>query len=396
VASSEPARGNSDQSHDRNGVFSSKRTKSGGHGASEPAAGSEYDARRQTVAAGLAERKLDALLVAFSPNLRYLSGFTGSNGNLLLTPRRSILFTDPRYRIQSALETTCEVRIVKGPLAAALGAAIAKLGLRRIGYEPARMTCDLFDSLKEKLPMRASLERTAAWIEELRMVKSTAEIERIRRSVETNSRAFEQVVARVKPGMKESDLAAELEYRMRRLGAEKPSFETIVAGGVRSAWPHAQPTAARLQAGGLVVVDMGAMQEGYASDMTRMLYLGVPGAKVKRTYRAVLEAQLAAIDAVRPGASTARVDRAARKVLQAYGLDRAFIHSTGHGLGLEIHEPPRIGRRDKTRLQAGMAITIEPGVYLEGFGGVRIEDTVVVTQRGCEILTPTGKDLHLI
>jgi Xaa-Pro aminopeptidase len=361
--------------------------------------------RRQAVAAGLAERKLDALLVAFSPNLRYLSGFTGSNGNLLLTPRRSILFTDPRYRIQSAQETTCEVRVVKGPLAVAIGAAIAKLGLRRIGYEPVRMTCDLFDSLKAKLPMRASLEpcpapgekgAAAGWIEDLRMVKSAAEIERIRRSVDTNSRAFEQVVARVKPGMMESDLAAELEYRMRRLGAAKPAFETIVAGGARSAWPHAQPTAARLQTGGLVVVDMGAMQEGYASDMTRMLYLGVPGAKVKRTYRAVLEAQLAAIDAVRAGASTARVDAAARKVLQGYGLDRAFIHSTGHGLGLEIHEPPRIGKRDKTRLQAGMAITIEPGVYLEGFGGVRIEDTVVVTERGCEILTPTGKDLRVI
>src|SRR5580700_5590453 len=363
---------------------------------SEPAASTEYHARRQTVAAGLAERKLDALLVAFSPNLRYLSGFTGSNGNLLLTPQRSILFTDPRYRIQSALETTCEVRIVKGPLTVALGAAIARLGLRRIGYEPARMTCDLFDSLKEKLPMRASLEPAAGWIEELRMVKSAAEIEVIRRSVETNSRAFEQVVARVKPGMKESDLAAELEYRMRRLGAAKPAFETIVAGGVRSAWPHAQPTTARLQTGGLVVVDMGAMQEGYASDMTRMLYLGVPGAKVKRTYRAVLEAQLAAIDAVRAGASTARVDGAARKVLKGYGLDRAFIHSTGHGLGLEIHEPPRIGKRDKTRLHAGMAITIEPGVYLEGFGGVRIEDTVVVTESGCEILTPTSKDLRLL
>jgi len=396
-------------------VIFRKSTKSPGHGISKPAAGSkpaaasdlisgnEFEARRRTVSAGLDGRKLDALLVAFSPNLRYLSGFTGSNGNLLLTPQRSILFTDPRYRIQSALETTCEVRIVKGPLAVAIGTAIARLRLRRIGYEPARMTCDLFESLKAKLPMRASLEPSlgensaaAGWIEELRMVKSAAEIDLIRRSVETNSRAFEQVVARVKPGMKESDLAAELEYRMRRLGAGKPAFETIVAAGVRSAWPHAQPTAARLQTGGLVVVDMGAMQEGYASDMTRMLYLGVPGAKVTRTYRAVLEAQLAAIDAVRAGASTARVDGVARKVLQGYGLDRAFIHSTGHGLGLEIHEPPRIGKRDKTRLQAGMAITIEPGVYLEGFGGVRIEDTVVVTEKGCEILTPTSKDLRVI
>ena len=181
---------------------------------------------------------------------------------------------------------------------------------------------------------------------------------------------------------------------MRRLGAEKPSFETIVAGGARSALPHAQPTAARIANGQLVVVDMGAVQDGYCSDMTRMLFVGNAGAKVRRTYRAVLEAQLAAIDAVRAGAVTRNVDRAARRTLKGYGLDRAFVHSTGHGLGLEIHEPPRVGKRDKTRLEAGMAITIEPGVYVEGFGGIRIEDTVVVTENGCEILTPTSKELR--
>ena len=220
--------------------------------------------------------------------------------------------------------------------------------------------------------------------------------ERIRRSVETNSRAFEQAVARAKVGMKEQDLAAELEYRMRRLGAEKPSFETIVAGGVRSALPHAQPTAARFAPGELIVVDMGALREGYCSDMTRMLHFGAPSAKVKRTYGAVLEAQLAGIDAVRGGGAHRAVDAAARRVLRGYGLDLAFIHSTGHGLGLEIHEPPRIGRRDKGRLAAGMAITIEPGVYLGGFGGIRIEDTVLVTEHGCEVLTATSKELRVL
>ena len=334
--------------------------------------------------------------MAFSPNLRYLTGFTGSNGSLLVLGGKSILFTDPRYQIQASQEVTCRVKIAKGPLVAAVAAAIARLGLKRIGYEPARMTCDAYESLKARLPMRASLEAVKGWIEELRMVKSSAEIALIRRSVETNSRAFEQAVARILPGMTEQDLAAELEYRMRRLGAEKPAFETIVAAGVRSALPHAQPTAARLKPRGLVLVDMGAQQDGYCSDMTRMLYLGAPTAKVMRVYRAVLEAQLAAIAAVRPGASTAAVDRAARRVLKGYGLDRAFVHSTGHGLGLEIHEPPRLGKRDKTRLEAGMAITIEPGVYLEGFGGVRIEDTVLVTGTGCEILTPTSKELRVI
>jgi len=356
----------------------------------------EQELRRQNLAASFAERKIDALLVSFGPNLRYLSGFTGSNGNLLLLPGKSILFTDPRYQTQAPQETTCQVKIAKGPLTAGVMAAIKRLRVRRIGYEPAWMTCEAFETLKSGLPLGASLEPVNGAVEQFRMVKSPTEIARIRRSVETNSRAFEQAVARVRPGMKERDLAADLEYRMRRLGAEKPSFETIVAGGRRSALPHAQPGAAPLKMGDLVVVDMGAIEDGYCSDMTRMLFLGAPPARVKRTYRAVLEAQLAALDAVRGGARTARVDAAARNVLKAYGLDQAFLHSTGHGLGLEIHEPPRIGKRDKTRLQAGMAITIEPGVYLEDFGGIRIEDTVVVTENGCKILTPTTKELRLI
>jgi Xaa-Pro aminopeptidase len=361
-----------------------------------PAAPTEFEIRRGLVSAGLAERKLDAFLVAYSPNLRYLTGFTGSNGCMLITPERSILFTDPRYTTQASQEVTTNVTICKGPLIEGPLAAIKRLHLQTIGYEPARMTCDFFEALRSRLPMQASLTPVAGWIEGLRVMKSADEIALIRRSVQTNSRAFEQTLARVKPGMKESDLAAELEYRMRRLGAEKPSFETIVAAGLRSAQPHAQPTTAPILPGSLVVVDMGTFQDGYASDMTRMLHLGRPSARVKKTYNAVLEAQLAAIDAVRPGVRTAKVDAVARRVLKQYGLDRAFIHSTGHGLGLEIHEPPRIGKRDKSILREGMAITIEPGVYMEGFGGIRIEDTVVVTKSGCEILTSTPKDLHVV
>jgi Xaa-Pro aminopeptidase len=356
----------------------------------------EFLARRQIVAADLANRKLDAFLVSFSANLRYLSGFTGSNGSLLVLAGRAIFFTDPRYQIQAGQEVSCQVKIAKGPLVEDIAAAITRLRLRRIGYEPARMTCDWLDSLRSKLPAQASLEPVTGWIEQLRMIKSPTELERIRRSVETNSRAFEQAVKGVRAGTTEQDLAAELEYRMRRLGAEKPAFETIVASGERSALPHAQPTATLLEPGGLVVVDMGAFQNGYASDMTRMLFLGSPGPNVRRTYRAVLEAQSAAIQAVRAGASTAHVDRQARKVLDSFGLGKAFVHSTGHGLGLEIHEPPRLGKKDKGRLETGMAITIEPGVYLEGFGGIRIEDTVVVTASGCEILTPTSKDLRIV
>jgi Xaa-Pro aminopeptidase len=360
-------------------------------------AADEFHGRRIRVSGEFKERKVDALTVSFGANLRYLTGFTGSNGLLLVLPKGdAIFFTDPRYMLQAKQEVSCRVRVCKGPLIPQLLAAVSRAGIRKLGFEAAHMTCAQHDALRAALPLGATLVPVSGCVERLRMIKSAGEIALIRRSVETNSAAFEQTVKHARAGMRESDLAAELEYRMRRAGAEKPAFDTIVAAGERSALPHAQPTSARLAAGDLVVVDMGAMQQGYASDMTRMLFLGSPGAKVKRMYRAVREAQQASLDAVRPGVTAMHVDREARRVLKTAGLEHVFTHSTGHGLGLEIHEPPRLGRKEKTRLEPGMAITIEPGVYLEGFGGIRIEDTVVVTASGCEILTPTSKDLCVL
>ena len=356
----------------------------------------EFARRRDLIGAGLENRELDAMLVTSRASVRYLTGFTGSNGTVLALPGEAVFFTDPRYAIQSRREVSCRTQVCKGPILTAVAATVAGKRLRRLGFEPAHLSYEGFDALRANMPVNASLEPVSGWLEAHRMLKSPSEIELIRRSVETNSKAFELAARRVRPGMSERDLAAEIDHQMRRLGAEKPSFETIVAYGERSALPHAHPTGAVLKSGQLVLVDMGAFQEGYASDMTRMLFLGAPAARIQRLYRAVLEAQLAAIDAVRPGVTTAHVDRQARNVLKAYKLDRAFVHSTGHGLGLEIHELPRIGKKDKTRLAAGMAITIEPGVYLEGVGGIRIEDTVVVTATGCEVLTPTGKDLRVI
>jgi Xaa-Pro aminopeptidase len=360
-------------------------------------AADEFRLRRERVSAEFGERKLDALIVSFAPNLRYLTGFTGSNGLFLALPGGDgILFTDPRYTIQSKQEVSCRVRICTTPLLPQLIAAMSREGVHQLGVEAAHMTFAQHDTLRSALPLGVALAPVSGWLEQHRMTKSPAEIAAIRRSVETNSTAFERAVRHARAGMREADLAAELDYRMRLAGAEGTAFETIVATGVRSALPHARPTGVRLANGDLVVVDMGAMQDGYSSDMTRMLFLGRPGAKVKRLYGAVLEAQLAAIAAVRPGVTAMQVDRAARRVLKAEKLEKAFVHSTGHGLGLEIHEPPRLGKNEKLRLTPGMAITIEPGVYLEGFGGIRIEDTVVVTPSGCEILTPTPKNLRLV
>jgi Xaa-Pro aminopeptidase len=264
-----------------------------------------------------------------------------------------------------------------------------------VGVEQDEITFARAEDLKARLPARSELAGVSGLIENLRMVKDAEEIEMIRASVELNSRALDNALRRFKVGMSERELAAEIDYQSRKMGAEGPSFDTIVAAGSRAALPHAQPGAAKIGPG-MLLIDMGAFRDGYASDMTRMVHVGAPPPKYKKAYKAVLEAQLAAIDAVRAGAASLAVDRAARRALKGHGLEKEFIHSTGHGLGLEIHEPPRLGRRDKTKLAAGMAVTIEPGVYMEGWGGIRIEDTVLVTANGCEILTPTTKELRVI
>ncbi|HTR36840.1 MAG TPA: Xaa-Pro peptidase family protein [Bryobacteraceae bacterium] len=343
------------------------------------------------------ELKIDALLVSAPPNVRYLSGFTGDNGLLLATPDSLTLFTDPRFTIQASEECACDVKIVtKGPLDQSALALAARKRRKRIGFEAGRLLFDVYQRMQAALPSGFTLKPVGAVIDKLRMVKSEDEIARIRRSVLTNSKAFDKTVRSIRPGVSESDIAAELEYQMRRFGAEKAAFETIVAIGQRSALPHAQPTARKLGNDELLLIDMGACQQGYMSDMTRVLFAGQPSRRVRRMYNAVLKAQLAGLDAVRPGVTAAHVDRAARRVLEAEGLGKEFVHSTGHGLGLEIHEGPRLGRRDKTRLQPGMVITIEPGAYIRDFGGVRIEDTALVTANGCEVLTPTSKELMLL
>lgn len=347
------------------------------------------------------EHEIDALLVSALPNVRYLTGFTGSNAMALLTPDSVTLFTDPRYTIQASAEcqsarVPAKVVIATKPLWQYAVAGIHRRRFKRTGFEQGRLSQESFQTITQALSPGYGLVPAGPLIDELRMVKSDAEVERIRAAVNTNSAAFMDVAVKIRPGMTEAEIAAELDYSMRTLEAEAAAFETIVAAGPRSALPHARPSRQKLEPNQLLLIDMGAAQDGYMSDMTRMLFAGKPGRKTRAIYRAVLDAQLAAIDAVRDGAATRTVDGRARDVLKAAGLDKAFVHSTGHGLGLEIHEGPRIARKDKTRLKAGMVITIEPGAYIEGFGGVRIEDTVLVTKTGCEVLTPTSKELILL
>lgn len=349
--------------------------------------------RRERVANRMTEQGAEAMLVSGLPNVRYLSGYTGSNGIVLLSPGAGTLFTDPRYTIQAAAESDCHVVTAKGPLIAAAAKVIHRRRLKRVGFEFGRLSYAAWSELRDALGREVQLVPLPGYVEQERMVKSSGEIELIRQSVLTNSRAYQRVLTRLKPTATENDVAAEIEYGMRRFGAEGPAFESIVAAGEHSALPHARPGREPIGTNRILLMDVGALQAGYCSDMTRVVYLGSPGRKFRGIYNAVLQAQLTAIDAVRAGTTAAAVDRAARSVLKRHGLEKAFVHSTGHGLGLEIHETPRVGRKDKTRLEAGMVITIEPGAYIEGFGGVRIEDTVVVTQNGCEVLTPTSKEL---
>jgi Xaa-Pro aminopeptidase len=323
------------------------------------------------------QTKAEAFVTTALPNVRYLTGFTGSSAALLLTRSRAILFTDPRYKTQSAEEVDCEIRVVKGPLAKKIASLLTRLRLKTLAFERNRLSFEDHQQYVELLK-NVTLKPFTGAVEHLRMVKSTDEI-----------RHF-------KPGMSELDLAAEIDYRMRLLGADCVAFDTIVASGKRSALPHAHPTDQTIGSGELLLIDMGATVAGYASDMTRCYVVGKANTKIRRIYKAVLDSQLAALALLKPGITCAKLDQAVRDVLRGHDLDKLFVHSTGHGLGLEIHERPRIGKKEMVKFEVGMTVTIEPGVYEEGTGGVRIEDTVVVTERGCEVLTPTKKDLVVL
>jgi Xaa-Pro aminopeptidase len=352
--------------------------------------------RRRALTARFAKLEIDGLLISFLPNVRYLTGFTGSNAILAVDAGGAVLFTDQRYETQARQQVDCKSQIRKGPIWEAAAGWVKRRKLKAVGIEAARVTVEQRDAFASKLPDGVAIQSVGREVETLRMVKSPAEVEAISRSVQINSMAYAAGLARFKGGMSEQDLATEIDYQMRRAGAEDSAFDTIVASGARSALPHARPTGAAIETNQLLLIDMGALCEGYASDMTRVVVPGRITTEARRLYGAVLEAQLAALDTVRPGIKAVDVDTAARETLKKHSLDKLFKHSTGHGLGLEIHEAPRLGKREKQKLAAGMVITVEPGAYKEGLGGVRIEDTVLVTETGCRILTPTAKKLVAI
>jgi Xaa-Pro aminopeptidase len=357
--------------------------------------------RQKKLRENLATTRFDALLISHLPNIRYLCGFTGSAGFLLIDEASSVFFSDVRYDTQAREEVKgAKVVIARKSVLLALG---EWMGARRkrsrrwtIGVEGEHMTLAEGRRLNGLLPSGLRLRSATALVERARMVKDSDELASIRAAVRLGAtlfdRALEVLRAGIKEGVKETDVAAEMEYAGREAGAEAMSFPTIVASGARSALPHGRATAQPIADSGFVVCDFGVILAGYCSDQTRTVWVGRDSKEARHAYESVREAQQAAIAAVRPGVAAAEVDEAARRVLRRAGMGRHFTHSTGHGVGLEIHESPRIGAGQKEILQLGMVITIEPGVYFPGKWGVRIEDMVAVNENGCEVLTPTSKD----
>jgi Xaa-Pro aminopeptidase len=338
-------------------------------------------------------QRMDALLVTHMPNVRYLTGFTGSAG-VLLAGKRPVFWTDGRYGEQARSEVKgARVVVAKGPATVAALKHAGSTGVRRLGFEAEHVTVAQRRTLSSEVRDGIRMLETTGLVESLRTVKDIDEIARIRAAVNLASQCFKPLLRVMRPGVAENVVAAHLEFAARKAGAQGMSFETIVAGGARSALPHGVASRAPLPARGFVVLDYGVILGDYCSDMTRTVHIGRASQQSRALYGAVLEAQLAAIAAVRSGVSVGEVDAAARNTLKHRKLAKYFTHSTGHGVGLEIHEIPRIGDKQQTVLEPGMVITIEPGIYIPGNCGIRIEDMVLVTEAGCEVLTSVSKEL---
>lgn len=352
--------------------------------------------RRAAVRDRIEAAGLDGLVVLDLADIRYLAGFTGSAGVLVLLAEGTDAFlTDFRYQSQVAqeLDADVEIRIESEGLLKMSRELLIGRGASRVGFEREQLSYRAWREWSDRgSPELVPVEE---WIEELRAVKSAPEIAAIRKACRIADATFEGMLEHVRPGVTERELAARLNLELAACGAEGPSFETIVAFGERSALPHARPGARELRQGDVVLLDFGAVADGYVSDMTRTVALGEPAAEMREIYALVLEAGAAAARGIRAGMAGPEADALARDVIEAAGHGPRFGHSLGHGIGLEVHEAPRLGRKSEDLLEAGMTVTIEPGVYLEGVGGVRIEDDALLTATGVELLTSAPKD-HLI
>jgi len=354
-----------------------------------------HEARLKRLQRLIAKQRADALLVSNFTNVTYLTGFSGDD-SYLLVPRSGgpVIISDPRYTTQLEEECPDLDKVIRRPGISMLKAVKKVLGKtppRRLAIEAGSMSVLLFEQLKDALD-EIEVAPAANLVEQLRQIKDAHEIRLLREAAMYAERAFAVVRAALRPAQTELNVAHELEHQARLLGAKGCSFPPIVAGGPRSALPHASPTEQPVGAHPFLLIDWGAAEPtGYKSDLTRMVVTGKIPPKLQRIYGVVLKAQLRGIEAIRPGVKTEDVDKAARDVIEKAGFGRQFGHGLGHGVGLDIHEDPRLAAGNRTVLRPGMVVTVEPGIYFPGFGGVRIEDDVLVTRDGHEVLTNVPK-----
>ena len=336
----------------------------------------------------LIKQRLDGLLITSQINIAYLSGFAGE-GQLIITPKRKIVLVDFRFKEQADKQVNLfEVRERQNffPLEADLCNLAKKLKIKRLGFEAPWISYVFYLKLKDAL-QPVKLIPTFRIIENLRAIKSVQEIKALRKAAAIAVKSFFFARKIIKPGKKEVEIAREVQYFMRKLGAQDCAFETIVAAAERSAMPHAHASEKRIKRNNIILIDLGCRIAGYNSDLTRMVFLGKISAKVKRIYKIIRQAQKLAIEAIKAGVEIGRIDKIARQHIAKSGLDAFFGHALGHGIGREVHEYPSINPHNRDCLKKGMVFTVEPGIYIPGLGGVRVEDMVLVTKSGCEVLT---------
>ncbi len=351
------------------------------------------DQRIKNSFALLKKNKIDCLLVTETSHVRYLTGYSGSNGMVLLAPPKSYFFTDFRYKVQSQKEVKNSAIIVTDQALTSELPKIPKLSKKvRVGVEADFVTIKLQNTLKDLLP-DVIFKPTENLIESLSITKDSNEIKKIKKAIKISEKAFEEVLELLKPGVKEKDIALELVYKMRSYGAESSAFDIIVASGQRSSMPHGVASDKKLRKGDFITIDFGCFYQGYASDITRTVILGKATEKQKKIYNVVLKAQTAACKAVKAGLACSRLDGVARDIIMEAGYGDYFGHGLGHGIGLIVHDGPRLNSRSTEHLEENMVITIEPGIYIPNWGGVRIEDDVVVTPTRGQILSKLPKEL---
>lgn len=343
----------------------------------------------------IAARNLDTVLITDLSNIFYLTGFTGSTAAVIITETDCHVLVDPRYTVQAKSECASSI-VVEYTNKSTISAAaelLNDLNPRKVGFEADDLTVSLYRELRSRVSSSIPMRRTKGYVAQLRTIKDASEIELIQKAAEIADAAFEVIVREVKVGMSEKEVALLVDSTLRQLGADKEAFETIAASGPRAACPHASPTDAILETGSLLKLDYGARYKRYNSDITRTVCMGKLTDKQREIYSIVLEAQMKAIEAIAPDVAGKDIDAVARDYITSKGYGDNFGHGLGHALGILVHDGPAFSRVSDVILQPGMVVTVEPGIYIEGWGGIRIEDDVLVTESGVEIITHATKEL---